>query len=226
MAYFHIQESDLWIFMMFYGIFSLIMVLVLNIVPAQFEQYWGYGVAGAFYWSVGFLGSAKYMKKITVRDVDDKSLRIHLTAIDVDYTTKINCLGRKSLWRGITIDYTNIKSFKIINSDTICCIPVGADADCCHNNIIYYNINGSCKCCGNIPKSTDMFEIELNEPWEFNYCGECGHASSIIIRVSTDDKNALYEWLKSKKIWDKTEMSDTVALKVNPATGNSYGDLK
>eukprot|EP00483_Globobulimina_turgida_P003192 UN03197 len=175
MDYYNTQESDVWIAMMFYGIFSLFMVIVLNTVPGIFEQYWGYGAAGAFYWSIGYLGSAKYMKQLTVRDVDGKSLRIYLTAIDVDYTTKIRCLPLKSLWRGITIDYTNIKSFKVINSDSICCARVGADADCCQNDTMYYNINGSCKCCGNIPKNTDMIEIELNEPWQFNYCGDgCG----------------------------------------------------
>ena len=74
MGYSHEQPSKASKSMYTYGVYALIMIIVFNILAPITENYWMFGVAGCFYWMIGYLASAKYYNKLTVKDEDDKRL--------------------------------------------------------------------------------------------------------------------------------------------------------
>ena len=90
---FHEQPSKAHKKMYAYGINALIMIIVFNVVGGVTQNWWMFGVSGGFYWMLAYLGSAKYYKKLTVRDEDDQHLFVRFADPSMDNKCDGGCIA-------------------------------------------------------------------------------------------------------------------------------------
>ena len=160
MMYSQTQVTPAWVGLTVYGFFSLIAIICFNIIPPIFQQYWGYGAAGAFWWyapkiktnslsvsvvphsrsefqlsatcrSVGFLFTAKYYKSLVIEESNNKqSLRIYFPVVN---SMNPGCMNQLSLDRGILITFDNIEYYKVheVNPFSGCTQQTGSFIDGC-----------------------------------------------------------------------------------------------
>ena len=245
------QETRAWVNLMIYGTFSIVAVICLNIIAAIFEQYWGYGVAGAFYWysreqsyimqwfytlidlyhlflvnrSVGFVFQAKFYKSMVIRESNDgNSLRIYFPVVE---SLKPGCLAPNSLDHGIIIEFDNVVCYRVhhVNPFSGCGQMTGSFADgCCGDYIpIGFNINERDGCCSKRWKhGQNMVEFQLQEPFTYNECGcLCAERHANIIRVSTEDLDGLVGLLQAKYV---KQSASSPAMKDTVALKVDQGD--
>ena len=161
MVYSHFQPSNASNSMYGIGIIGLINFMTINVVAGITKIYGLFGTSSIFFWMIGYLVFAKYYKKLTIKDENDKYLYVRFTDKSFD-NNSCCCIPQKSLSYGIKVPYENIKTYCIIKSNS-CDLTIDG-YNCCNNKIIY---NADAFECG----KTTLIELKLKESINFNLCG-------------------------------------------------------